>query len=117
MKEFRPRLTDQMLQVLCAAIDREASRLADVYDDKKRLANDMAHKLMAQNPNEIYWDRDPEYQKLWDEVHEAKRKVTLLEDVETQFKRLLENETKGRRRVLRPWQSRLFHVALRKARE
>ena len=113
MKEFRPRLTDQMLQVLCEAIGSEASRLAYVYDEKKREAHKLAHKLMEHEP--IHFDKDPEYQKLCYEREEARRKVQLLEDVEFQFKRLLKNQTKGRR-VVRRWNSRIFDIQLRNAR-
>ncbi len=113
MKEFRPRLTGEMLEVLCEAISSEASRLAYLYDEKNREAHKLAGELIPHNP--IHFDKDPEYQKLCQEKEQAKRKVELLENVEFQFNRLLNNQTKGRR-VVRRWQSRLFEIQLRNAR-
>jgi len=113
MKEFRPRLTSEMLEVLCEAISGEATRLAYLYDEMNNAANKLAQELIPKEP--IHFDKDPEYQKLCQERAEARRKVELLEDVEFQFKRLLKNQTKGRR-VVRRWNSRIFDIQLRNAR-
>ena len=114
MKEFRPRLTSEMLQALCEAIDTEATKLALLYTEKRDLRFKLAHKLIETDP--IHFDKDPEYQKLCEEEREAERKVKLLEDIEVQFKRLLNTRVKGRREGFRPWRSRLFHPGLRGAR-
>jgi len=113
MKEFRPRLTSEMLEVLCEAISSEASRLAYLYDEKNSAANKLAQELIPKEP--IRFDKNPDYQKLCQERKQVGKKVQLLEDIEFQFKRLLNNRTKGRR-VVRRWQSRLFEIQLRNAR-
>jgi len=114
MKEFRPRLTNEMLEVLCEAIDTEATKYALLYTEKRDLRFKLAHKLIEDDP--IHFDKHPEYQKLCEEEREAHRKVQLLEGIEVQFKRLLNNKVRGRRERFRPWRSRLFHPGLRGAR-
>ena len=114
MKEFRPRLTSEMLQALCEAIDTEATKFALLYTEKRDLRFKLAHKLMETDA--LHFDKNPEYQKLCEEEGQAHRKVQLLEDIEVQFKRLLNNQVKGRRERFRPWRSRLFHLGLRGAR-
>jgi len=104
-----------MLEALCQAIDTEANKMVEIYDEKRKLRFGLAHKLMEET-NMVYWDKDPEYQKLCEEEREAKAKVMLLEDIEVQFKRLLNNKVRGRRESFRPWRSRLFHPGLRGAR-
>jgi len=113
MKEFRPRLTTEILEALCEAISSEATRLAYLYDEKNSAASKLAQELLVKEP--IHFDKNPDYQKLCQEREQARRKVHLLEDIEFQFKRLLNNQTKGRR-VVRRWHSRLFEIQLRNAR-
>jgi len=102
-----------MLEVLCDAISGEATRLAYFYDKKNSAANKLAQELIPKES--IHFDKNPEYQKLCQERAEAKRRVLLLEDLEFQFRRLLNNQTKGRR-VVRRWNSRIFDIQLRNAR-
>lgn len=110
MKEFRPRLTGEMLEVLCEAISTEANRLAKIYEERRKLHTELACKLME--IDQINFDKDPEYQKLGMEVEEARQKVLLLEQVGLQFRRLINNKTKGRRRVIKPWLSRIWHSGM-----
>lgn len=110
MKEFRPRLTSEMLEILCEAIDREADRLAKIYGEKRKLHRELAFKLME--VDELNFDKDPEYQKLGLEMERIRQKVLLLEEIDLQFRSLLRNKTKGRRVVMRPWLSRIWHTGM-----
>jgi len=111
MREFRPRLTVQMLEVLLEAIDQVATELANEYDEKKQKAWALGHKLVEKEG--LHFDKNPDYQRLHRESEKARDKVELLEDIEIQFQRLLNNRVKGRRERLKPWRSRIYHKALR----
>jgi len=113
MKEFRPRLTTEMLQALCEAINSEATRQAYIYDEKNQECHSMVGALIEKDP--INFDKDPEYSKLCREKEVARKNVFLLESIEQQFKRLLDNKPKGRRRIVRSWETRIFNLELRNA--
>lgn len=115
MRQFRPRLTEDMVKALLEAIDTEASKLAWLYDDKKREAHKLAGTLIENDP--IHFDKNPGYRKVCDAYQEAKRKCDLLESVEVQFQRLLNNGTQGRRRNVNFWRSRILSIQLRQAKE